>query len=97
VQLATPEKMVAAPADDYVRAFTKNAPRDRILTLGAIAGKAKGKASGKPLLASVKIGDAAAQVLASDRAIPVVDGKGRPAGSVTREAMISALFPDRSA
>jgi glycine betaine/proline transport system ATP-binding protein len=97
VQLATPEQMVAAPADDYVRAFTRHAPRDRILTLGAIAGKSKGKTSGKPLQASVKIGDAAAQVLASESAIAVVDSKGRPAGTVTREAMIAALFPDREA
>ncbi len=96
VQLATPEHMVAAPADDYVRAFTRHAPRDRILTLGAIAGRTKVKTSGEPLRASVKIGEAAAQVLASDRAIALVDDKGQPAGAVTREAMIAALFPDRS-
>ncbi|MGH6820189.1 MAG: glycine betaine/L-proline ABC transporter ATP-binding protein, partial [Methylocella sp.] len=80
-------------ADDYVRAFTKNAPRDRILTVGAIAGKAKGKSNGKPIAASVKIGDAAARVLASDRAIAVVDDRGRAVGSITREGMIAALFP----
>jgi glycine betaine/proline transport system ATP-binding protein len=94
VQMATPEQMVAAPADDYVRAFTKNAPRDRILTVGAIAGKTKGKTGGRPIAATVKIGDAAAQVLASDCAIPVVDGKGKPMGAVTRAGMIAALFPD---
>ena len=97
VQLATSEQMVAAPADDYVRAFTRHAPRDRILTVGAIAGKVKGKASGKPISASIKIGDAAAQVLSSDLAIPVVDGQGRQVGAVTREGMIAALFPDRIA
>jgi glycine betaine/proline transport system ATP-binding protein len=94
VQMATPEQMVAAPANDYVRAFTKNAPRERIITVGAIAGKAKTKTGGRPIAASVKIGDAAAQVLSSDCAIAVVDGRGKPVGSVTREGMIAALFPD---
>jgi len=37
VQLATPEVMVSSPADDYVREFTRNAPRDRVLTVGSIA------------------------------------------------------------
>jgi glycine betaine/proline transport system ATP-binding protein len=97
VQMATPEQMVAAPANDYVRAFTKNAPRERIITVGAIAGKAKTKTGGRPIAASVKIGDAAAQVLSSDCAIAVVDGRGKPVGSVTREGMIAALFPDRVA
>ncbi|MBC8038815.1 MAG: glycine betaine/L-proline ABC transporter ATP-binding protein, partial [Rhizobiales bacterium] len=97
VQMATPEQMIAAPADDYVRAFTKNAPRDRILTVGAIAGKAKGKTGGKPIEASVKIGDAAAQVLSSDHAIPVIDGQGKAIGAVTREGMIAALFPESGA
>src|SRR5262245_9800314 len=37
IQLATPEAMVAAPADDYVREFTKHAPRDRIISVRTIA------------------------------------------------------------
>jgi ABC-type proline/glycine betaine transport system ATPase subunit len=37
VQLATPEEMFTNPADDYVKAFTRNAPRDRIVSVGAIA------------------------------------------------------------
>ncbi len=36
VQLGTPEEIVTRPADDYVSEFTKNAPRDRIITVGSI-------------------------------------------------------------
>ena len=97
VQLATPEKMVVSPADDYVRAFTKDAPRERIVTVGAIAGKSKVKTGGKPIPASTKIADAAAQVLASDCAIAVVDSKGKSIGAVTRDDMIAALFPGEGA
>jgi len=96
VQLATPEEMVSHPADDYVREFTRNAPRERIVTVGAIAVKAGNRTDGAPIAASAKIGDVAAQVLASDTAIAVVDGEGKVVGQVTRGAMIAALFPDRS-
>ena len=37
VQLATPEEMLAHPADDYVAQFTKNTPRDRIISVGSLA------------------------------------------------------------
>ena len=36
VQLSTPEEMVLNPADDYVAEFARNAPRDRIVSVGAI-------------------------------------------------------------
>jgi glycine betaine/proline transport system ATP-binding protein len=94
VQLATPEEMVTNPADDYVREFTKNAPRDRIVTLGTIARKGTGKTNGTPLLASMHIGDAAAQVLSSDSPLNVVDKDGRKIGVVTRDQMIAALYPE---
>jgi glycine betaine/proline transport system ATP-binding protein len=93
VQLTTPEEMVSHPADDYVREFTKNAPRDRIVTVGAIAGKAKARSNGASVLASAKIGDAAAIVLNSDHPVAVTDETGKPVGSISREQMIAALFP----
>ncbi len=94
VQLATPEEMISHPADDYVRQFTRNAPRDRVLSVGAIASATVVPLNGFQLLASGKIGDAAAQVLASDKPIAVVDDKGSVVGSVTRDIMIAAMFPD---
>jgi glycine betaine/proline transport system ATP-binding protein len=94
VQLATPEVMVTDPADDYVRAFSKNAPRDRIVTVGAIADRSTVKVNGSTIAADMKIGDAAARVLASDKPIAVVDAKGKPIGSISRDGMIAALFPD---
>ena len=99
VQLATPEAMVADPADDYVREFTKHAPRDRIITVGAIAGAVVNGAGdgGAPIAATAKIGDVAARVLAADRPVPVDDADGRRIGAVTREAMIAALYPGRGA
>ena len=52
VQLATAEEMVTAPANDYVRAFTTNAPRERIVTMGAIADKRRRGAMAVTVIAS---------------------------------------------
>ncbi len=96
VQLATPEEMVTNPADDYVKAFTKNAPRDKIVSVGAIAQKGKHKATGTPIAADTKLGEAAAQVLNAVAPVSVIDADGKPVGFVTREAMIVALYPEAS-
>ena len=93
VQLATPAEMVANPADDYVREFTKNAPRDRIVTLSGIAQPSQQIPDGEPLNGHMKIGDAAARVLASDSPLPVAGEDGKAIGVVTRDAMIAALYP----
>lgn len=94
VQLATPEVMFTNPADDYVKAFTRNAPRDRIVTVGAIAQKAKARASGQPISAEAKIADVAAQVLGANAVHNVVDANGKSVGVVTRDTMIAALYPE---
>lgn len=97
VQLATPEVMVSAPADDYVREFTRNAPRDRVITVGSIASSVPAPLNGVNILASAKIGEAAAIVLASEKPIAVIDAEGRSIGAIDRAAMIRALYPDERA
>ena len=95
VQLARPEEMVSQPADDYVREFTKNAPRDRILTVGSIA--SPGPAGrGDAVPASARLCDVASFVLSSEKPVTVVDTAGQPLGTVSREAMIEALYPDQA-
>ena len=36
VQVGTPTEILTSPADDYVRAFTKDAPKTKVLTAGAL-------------------------------------------------------------
>ena len=94
VQLATPEEMFTNPADDYVKAFTRNAPRDRIVSVGAIAQKSRAKASGQTISADAKIADVAAQVLSANATHNVVDAGGKSVGVVNRDTMIAALYPE---
>jgi glycine betaine/proline transport system ATP-binding protein len=94
VQLATPEVMVLQPANDYVRAFTQNAPRDRIVSVGSIAKASTAALPGTQILARSKIGEVAPIVLASQVPLAVIDDGGRVMGSVDRQMMIAALYPE---
>jgi glycine betaine/proline transport system ATP-binding protein len=94
VQLANPEVMISHPADDYVREFAKNAPRDKIISVGSIMSVGDGKSIDITVSEHDKIGHVAAMVLASDQNIGVTNAEGAVIGVVTRQAMIAALFPE---
>jgi len=94
VQLDTAEELVLNPADDYVAEFARNAPRERIVSVGAIMEKlngAAGSASGT-ISAKSKIGEVAEQVLNASEPVPVVDEAGTPIGSLSRERITKSLF-----
>ncbi len=93
VQLARPEEMILHPANDYVREFVKIAPRDKILSLAAIARPLNGEAPAQVLPGSTRLADAAARILATDAAFGIVDDTGRSLGQVQRADLIAALFP----
>lgn len=92
VQLASPEEMVTNPADDYVKAFTKNAPRDKVVSVGAIARKTNVK-SAQRVHKDMKLGEIASLVLNAEGPVSVIDEHGKPCGSVTRQDVINALYP----
>jgi glycine betaine/proline transport system ATP-binding protein len=93
VQLATPQEMVLHPANDYVHEFVKIAPRDKTLTLAAIARPLSGDCPSQGLDGSTKLCDAAAQILASDHRFAVLNDDQQAMGTVTRQDLIEALFP----
>lgn len=97
VQLATPEEMVTNPADDYVRAFTRNAPRDKVLSVGTISKRTKAPKGGKPISANLKIEAAAQRILTSEKPVAVADEAGKIVGSVSRQDVIDALYPGTGA
>lgn len=94
VQLSTPEEMVLHPADDYVAEFARNAPRDRIVSVGAIMDTPvkKGKAPTSAIKAKAKIGDVAEQVLNLTKPVAIVDEEGNLVGQLSRERITRALF-----
>jgi glycine betaine/proline transport system ATP-binding protein len=95
VQLTTAEEMVMRPANGYVSEFTKDAPRDRILTVSSIMNTTP-VAGVTGVAGDAKIGDIAAQVLSADKPEPVLDRNGQTIGSIDRERIIAALYPRKS-
>ena len=97
VQLATPEELVLNPADDYVAEFAKNAPRERIVSVGAIMQPATDSASGT-VSSTAKIGSVAEQVLTSEHPVAVVDeASGNVVGSIDRHNVATSIFGTRAA
>jgi glycine betaine/proline transport system ATP-binding protein len=76
VQIGTPDEVVGAPADDYVKDFVSDVPKSHVLTLKWVMRDAKpGEAEGAPSLPSTTVvREAARAVLAADGPVRVVDG-----------------------
>ncbi|WP_097925048.1 glycine betaine/L-proline ABC transporter ATP-binding protein [Streptomyces sp. wa1063] len=85
VQLGTPEEIVGSPADDYVREFVRDVPREQVLTVAtamrpALAGESERGPAVRPdatvseaIEAVSRSGDPAARVMDDGRLVGVVD------------------------
>ncbi|AGK81296.1 Glycine betaine ABC transport system ATP-binding protein [Streptomyces microflavus DSM 40593] len=85
VQLGTPEEIVGSPADDYVREFVRDVPREQVLTVAtamrpALAGESERGPAVRPeatvyeaIEAVSRSGDPAARVMDGGRLVGVVD------------------------
>jgi glycine betaine/proline transport system ATP-binding protein len=92
VQLGTPETIVTQPADDYVRAFTRDIPRTKILTASSIM---KPYVSMTPApctcTPTTKVEALIPLVLASDAPIVVLDERQQPIGQIDRRAVMMSM------
>jgi len=87
VQVGTPESLITAPADDYVRAFVEGVDRTGILTAAAIM---------QPVKETAHVRDGPRTALTKMRrsglsGILVVDSERRPRGYVTSQRIIESL------
>jgi len=89
-QLGTAEELITNPGSDYVRAFTKNVSRDKLLRVHTLMGTpsedAEGEVDGNVFVASV-----ASQILSSAVPLRVVED-GEVVGSITAAQVNAALF-----
>jgi glycine betaine/proline transport system ATP-binding protein len=93
IQIGTPEELVLSPASDYVAEFTREAPRAKILSAGAIArAQRNGEAIAGTVPADSKVAEFAKEVEASGAAFAVRDGEGKLVGVVDRAAVMSVLI-----
>ena len=93
VQLGRAEELITNPATDYVRAFTKDVQRDKILTTSSIMGElGLADPNGVSVNADALLSDVAATVLSSQVPLLVRDDAGTAVGSLDRDALIDAVW-----
>ena len=97
IQQGTPQEIVLNPADDYVRDFIKDINRARVLEVASVM-ESKKPRSGVKIEKDMVIEEALQIATANDNKPMIVTDEGKAIGSVTLEAMISAIArPEKDA
>jgi glycine betaine/proline transport system ATP-binding protein len=97
VQLGTPDEVVGAPADDYVRDFTAEVPRSHVLTLKWVmrAPRPEDSTEGPVMSSDTIVRKAARAALASAHPVRVVDG-GELVGIVDNDAILRVVVAEEA-
>jgi glycine betaine/proline transport system ATP-binding protein len=95
VQSGTAEELILAPADDYVAAFTRDAPRARILSARAVMRPLDGTPTAGAVDARAKVAAFARDVDASGQPFAVLED-GRPIGQLGRAEVMAVLLETRA-
>jgi len=98
VQIGTPDEVVAAPADDYVRDFVSDVPRSHVLTLKWVMRDPRPDDSteGPVMTSDTIVRQAARAALASEHPVRVVD-KGELVGIVDDDAILRVVVAEEEA
>ena len=93
-QIGTAEELLANPATDYVREFTKDIAREKLLTVGSImvGGTTAGIDSDVSVGRDEKLAAVAGKVIRHGATVPVVDAAGMPVGVITGDHILDALY-----
>lgn len=93
-QLDTPANIVLNPATEYVRKFTEDVPREKVLKIESVMDPVdpSEKLSDLTVSQDAVIETVAESILNSDTAVGVTDGDGNLVGSVHASHMVTVLF-----
>jgi glycine betaine/proline transport system ATP-binding protein len=98
VQIGTPEEIVARPANEYVREFTKDVPRVKVLTARSIMKKDSGENVVDTAVADNTTLEKLILLTAeSEATFPVVNGSNSVVGYINRINVMLALAEDGGA
>ncbi|MBT8436280.1 MAG: ATP-binding cassette domain-containing protein, partial [Gammaproteobacteria bacterium] len=94
VQIGTPEEIVANPVDDYVREFTEDVPRYKVLSVGKImreASDAAGSSGGQRVNEDAKLDSLIDVAIATDGPLAVVDNQDKIIGEIDQAMILKAM------
>ena len=90
-QIGTAAELITNPATDYVREFTKDIPKAKVLTAGDVVHPSNGEAPREKVEASVTIESLLPGLLTDPRPLEVVDETGSILGVIDRDAVARVL------
>jgi glycine betaine/proline transport system ATP-binding protein len=94
VQIGTPEEIVANPVDDYVREFTEDIPRYKVLSVGKIMREASDaiRSNGaQRVKVDAKLDSLIDVVIAADGPLAVVDDQDKIIGEIDQAMILKAM------
>ena len=97
-QLDTPANIVLNPATEYVRKFTEDVPREKVLKIESVMDplKKSEKLSDLKVPYDALIEDVAEDVLSQSKPVGVLDGNQKVVGVVHSSKVLSVLFGKRA-
>jgi glycine betaine/proline transport system ATP-binding protein len=90
-QVGTPEEIITQPATDYVREFTNDIPRAKVLSVRSVAVAGNPVSGSRTVPASARIETVIPMLLERDEAISIIDESGKAIGVVNRQSVASML------
>jgi len=94
VQIGTPEEIVANPVDDYVREFTEDVPRYKVLSVGKIMREASDgiKSNGaQRVKEDAKLDSLIDIAIAANGPLAVVDDQDNIIGEIDQAMILKAM------
>ena len=86
VQIGSPEDLILKPADDYVKEFTEDLPRERLLSVQSIMDEKKDLSNSTTVYKDEKIFSVLEKVL-SEGSVSVIDRSNNIVGSLNKETI----------
>ena len=92
IQIGSPEDLVTRPATGYVREFTRDVQRAKVISASALMRPAApGGRYASHVQSGARIASFAAQIVASDQPFGVIGENGQLAGEIHRDAVVALL------
>jgi len=91
VQIGSPEDLIMKPADDYVKEFTEDLPRERLLSVKSIMNNNKNPSNSSSVYEDEKIFKIIEKVL-SEGSVSVINRSNEIVGSLDKETISKFIY-----
>jgi len=94
-QLDTPANIVLNPATEYVRKFTEEVPREKVLLIEDVMDKSKDNLGNLKVSKDEIIENVAEKILTQEKSVAVIDNENKIIGSINPNKIINTVFGGR--